>query len=475
MALDREQLKSNISMAFLAQGFAFATSLLMSFFVPKVLGVTEFGYWQLFIFYSNYASLSQLGLNDGIYLVNGDKTDEELDLPGIRSMFRVNLIMQLVIANVFFLVTSGFTPDMNRIEVLLFFSIYIVMFNVTYFIGFVLQATNRVKQYSVSQILDRVCFLAPLLVLLVLQIKTFEPYIIAFLTGRVVSLFYCVFFGRKYVVGDTLKSIIRSASVAFDYLRVGIKLTISNMASLLVLGAFRFFVDGVWDIETFGQFSLALSLVSFFLAFIQQVSMVLFPALRRLEQQELAGFSRKVSELLGCMMPLVYLLYPLICFIIGAWLPDYDLALWLLGILLPVCLFESRMSILGTTLFKVLRREKTLMVVNVASVGISVVLSAIGSFALASVDALCVFAVIVVAIRCLISETILTKELGYINYPMLVGEVALAAAFMAANMLLEGSLALVVIGCVLLIYIVLFRREYAAMAGLLARNARKSA
>jgi len=294
------------------------------------------------------------------------------------------------------------------------------------------------------------------------------------LAGRVISLGYCLFFGRKYIVGNTLESLTKSASVALDYMRVGIKLTISNMASLLVLGSFRFFVDGVWDIETFGQFSLALSLVSFFLTFIQQVGMVLFPALRRLEQQELASFSKKVSELLGCMMPLVYVLYPAICLIVGAWLPDYDMALRLLGVLLPICLFESRMSILGTTLFKVLRKEKTLMLVNVTSVGVSVLLSMLGSLALGSVDSLCVFAVVVVAVRCLVSEAILSRELGYADYRMLTAEIALAAAFMAANLLFGNYIAWIVIGISLLLYVVLFRHEYAAMLHSLIRNSKKN-
>lgn len=64
-------LASNMATAFLAQGVSFLASVAMSLLVPKVLGVTAYGYWQLFVFYTSYSGFFLLGLNDGIYLIRG--------------------------------------------------------------------------------------------------------------------------------------------------------------------------------------------------------------------------------------------------------------------------------------------------------------------------------------------------------------------------------------------------------------------
>lgn len=58
----------NILYAFLAQGIALFLSVLMSLIVPKILGVEQYSYWQLFIFYTGYVGFFHFGLNDGVYL-----------------------------------------------------------------------------------------------------------------------------------------------------------------------------------------------------------------------------------------------------------------------------------------------------------------------------------------------------------------------------------------------------------------------
>ncbi|MGC3601817.1 hypothetical protein ACPTJK_13890, partial [Enterococcus faecalis] len=40
-------------------------SVLLNLFVPKLLGVTEYSYWLLYVFYSSYVGFLQLGWIDG--------------------------------------------------------------------------------------------------------------------------------------------------------------------------------------------------------------------------------------------------------------------------------------------------------------------------------------------------------------------------------------------------------------------------
>ena len=50
-------LAGNAAVAFAAQGVSLLASVAMSLIVPKVLGVTTYGYWQLFVFYTSYSGL----------------------------------------------------------------------------------------------------------------------------------------------------------------------------------------------------------------------------------------------------------------------------------------------------------------------------------------------------------------------------------------------------------------------------------
>ena len=88
----------NMSIAFIAQGVSLAMGVLQSLLVPKLLGITQYGYWQLFIFYTSYVGFFHLGLNDGVYLIFGGKSRKEIDKRLISSQFIVAIVFQSVVA-----------------------------------------------------------------------------------------------------------------------------------------------------------------------------------------------------------------------------------------------------------------------------------------------------------------------------------------------------------------------------------------
>lgn len=88
--MDYRSILSNFSVALGAQGLSTLVGLLTSLIVPKLLGVADFGYWQLFIFYTTYLSLFTLGLNDGVYLIEGGKRRDETNKKQLASQFGSN-------------------------------------------------------------------------------------------------------------------------------------------------------------------------------------------------------------------------------------------------------------------------------------------------------------------------------------------------------------------------------------------------
>jgi len=91
----------NIKRLFRDFGFVISSNLLtliistiVILVVPKLIGVEEYGYWQLFMFYSGYLGLLPLGWLDGIYLRYGGEKYERLNKSLFHSQFILLMIMQ---------------------------------------------------------------------------------------------------------------------------------------------------------------------------------------------------------------------------------------------------------------------------------------------------------------------------------------------------------------------------------------------
>ena len=431
----------NLLVAFGAQGISMLASIVMSLLVPKVLGVYEFGYWQLFIFYASYVGFFHFGLNDGIYLLNGGEARERIDKSAIRSQYYTATLLQLVLACLIVIFTIIYIQESERSFVLICFSIYMVICNLASYLGFVFQAMNETRLFSFSVVLDRLAFLVPLLAMVVLRVSDFRPYVVAYLVSKTISLAWCCWEARDILSAPPLGAA-ESVRESVASIRVGFKLMVANVADMLILGVARALVDAAWGIEAFGRVSFSLSLVNFFITFVTQASMVLFPALRQSGEGERRAVYRGMRDAMEAAFPAVYALYFPMAWLLSAWLPQYAESMRWLAVLLPVCVFNTKMDVCCTTYFKVLRRERTLLAVNVVTVAASAVTSLVGVFALGSLEAVLVGAVCCIAARSAWSELALDRELGVARSPMLVPELLLTAAFVLLALLLPGAWAL---------------------------------
>ena len=133
-------ISSNVAYAFAAQGIALISSFLMTLVVPKVLGVLEYAYWQLFIFYAGYVAIALFGIGDGVYLRLGGKHYEELDKGSLKAELRIVFVMQSAIASVLLAVVLSVDIDGNLRFVLVMLLIYGVVQNVYGFISPILSS-----------------------------------------------------------------------------------------------------------------------------------------------------------------------------------------------------------------------------------------------------------------------------------------------------------------------------------------------
>lgn len=455
-------LVGNAVAAFAAQGVSMLVSIIMSLLVPKVLGVTTYGYWQLFVFYASYSGFFHLGLNDGVYLIEGGRTRSEIDKKLINSQFVVASVMQLGAGLLISLAGVVFADSSQRCFVLLAFALYTVMLNLSSYFGYVFQAMNETKLYSWMTVLERLTFLIPLLGLVLIRVESFEPFVIAYLLSRACSLVYSLWNARDFLTAGTL-SASESVKAAIGSIKVGFSLMAANIASMFILGVARGMVDAAWGIEVFGRVSFSLSMANFFIAFVSQASMVLFPALRQGSETERKTFYRGIRDMMKIAFPFIYVLYFPMSWALSFWLPQYAESMGYFALLLPVCVFNSKMDVCCTTYFKVLREERTLLKVNIVTVAVSTVLSAAGVYLLGSLEAVLVGAVTAIIGRSVWSELRLNELMGTRGSALPAEEILLTICFVVLVFNMQACAALAVYVAIYAVYLFINRQTSRAL------------
>ncbi len=458
--MDRKSIIDSTLVAFLSQGVGMLLSVIQSLLIPKMLDVAQFGYWQLFIFYSTYVGIFAIGLNDGIYLLKGGQAREAIDKRSVQSQFVAGVAFQSAFALVIIAVAlfGGFGPE--REFVIAATAIYLVIKNASTYLMYVLQAMNETKRSSYAVIVERLAFLFPLAFLLLTQGNSFRPYVVSYLAAGVVQLLFCLWHVRDFVASGLL-SPARTISGCAESMRVGIKLMIANLASQLIVGVARFVIDAVWGIETFGQLSLSLSLVTFFLAFVMSASMVLFPALRQGSAAEQRSFFGAARTAMGLFFPVVYLLYFPMVWLLRMWLPAYAQSFSLFAYLIPICVFDSKMNIVSTTYFKVRRGERRLLAINLAAAIASALMVLASAYLLRSFEAVIAAVVVAIVGRSLVSERIVASELDLPEDGISAGEVVLTLAFVALVSFLPAPAAMAAYGVAYAAFLWLHRARVA--------------
>jgi len=321
--------------------------------------------------------------------------------------------------------------------------IYLVVANTMYYLGFVFQAVNETKIHSISTIISKTGFIISIIVLVLFEINDFRPYCILFLVSHLTGTIYLVCNGRQ-IVFSALKVQKAVLGEIWVNIKVGINLTISSVASNLVLGIGRILVDVSDSLETFGIISLAVSLTSFILNFLSQVSMVMFPMLRKFREEDLTEFYVSIRSLLSYLLSSAFVMFVPFRILLEIWLPQYGESFEYMAILFPICIFDGKMQMLYNTYFKVMRKEKLLLCINIFTLFVSAFLCVIAIWKIENVIAIAFAMLLSVFLRSFISSIILSRMLKTSFELNLIYECILSVVFILANMFFNNIVVLVV-------------------------------
>lgn len=406
----KDKFVSNLKYAVIAQVISFLLSFFLSIIVPKFLGVEDFAYWQLFVFYSCYVGICHMGMTDGVYLRYGGKNFTDRDKENIVLSYKILIIWLVLVSIVSFPLIFVFVNDLKRRIVWFGVLIYIIVANSTWYWGYVFQALNETAKYSKSIIISKVTFIIFLISMFLMKCYDSSILILFFLIAQIIALVYLIN-GRNKIFKNYSFSNFAIAKECFENIRVGIKLTISNIVSGLIIGNGRAIVDASFGISKFGILSLSISVINIFIQAINAVSMVMFPALRTIDENrrdKVFDILRNLIDVI--LLPIFVLFVPAKCFL-ALWLPEYKESLVYMGLLLPICLFDGKMQLLLTTYMKVCRLENKLLAVNTISFAVSTILCSLSAKLFQSIDFVIISITFAIYLRYVMASVFLSKSL----------------------------------------------------------------
>lgn len=447
----REELKS-VLYASAANLIGLLVSLVAGLIVPKFISDIDYGYWQLYILYTSYAGFMHFGLQDGIYLRLGGKHYVELHKGLLHGQLMALTIFELLLTGIVCVLTGAFCVDLNKRFIIRMFMLCCCIYLPDLLLQCLLLITNRIKDYSTVLTIEKAAYGLFLVALVLLKQSSFQCYIVADIASKLLGLICTCVLCRDIVLAKSapIKSVVHEVGVNC---RVGIVLMLANVASLLITGVTRMLVEAGWDIAAFAQVSLTLSMCNFFLVFLNAVGQVVFPILKRRDPDDLPHIYGSFSFIMTFLGTAIMVFYPVVNIFIKLWLPQYAQSADYLVVLLPMCLYEIKVNVLLMSYYKVLRREKTLLVINMTSALACVLLSLISVMVLHNLWLSVLTITVSCALRCLVMEAHLPRLIGVERWRILLTDIVLPAAFIACYQVLPlwGAMGVYLL-CMALVY-----------------------
>lgn len=431
--------KKSVRFVLVSQVLVLVLGILKTLLIPVLLGVGDFAYWQIYVFYVTYAGLFTLGFNDGIYLRYGGAEYAELSTPRVRTSIRM-YSLYLMAATVAMLFVCTAEADHAKRTVLYVACLNIILMGLMAVFSFVLQATGRLRQFGIVNAIDKVLFLVFLLGLFLFGAKSFIWYVLAELVAKSAALLWMAVSCPELIKGEGSNWADAFAEVTHN-VACGTKLMFANLSGMLVLGVGRVVIEHWGTLQSYAFYAFGVSMTNLALVALTSISIVLYPMLKRLPQDRYLHYYDEANSRLF-LFSLIMLggYFPVVLLIVQA-IPKYSPVVPYLNLLFVVTVLQGKMQLLNNNYYKAMRFEGRMLRANLESLVVATLLSA-GLYAWNhSVMMIAVATLLTMVYRVYMSEFFLRKAMGAsFNTHMLV-EIAAYGAFIALTTVLDARLA----------------------------------
>lgn len=413
-----------------AQIVSLAVSFLLNLVVPKFISEYQYAYWQTFLLYVNYVGVLHFGLLDGIVLRYAQYDYDQLNKPLLRSQFSVLFISNCLFASVAIAIACFLNKSISS-EIIALVGLGIITKNIFTYTSYTFQITNRIGNYAVLVIAQRLVYGISAGILILFGVDNFVWYCLADLFGDLAGIIIGLICNKDLYIGKCV-----SLQIAFQEakqnLSAGVKLMVATWSSIMLVGLAKMLIQWHWDELVFGKVSFAFSVSNLFLTFVSAISIVLFPSMKRMDKAELPKLYMGIRQLTSPILFGMLLCYFPGCWVLEKWLPNYASSLRYLGILLPMIVFSSQVSLLTDNYLKAYRKEKTMLYINLASIIFAASCFLVSIYVFESVELLLLSVVLAIMLRSMASELLVAKIINVKIYHIFPKEIVLVAVFVVS-------------------------------------------
>ena len=453
--ISSKKILKNVSLSITAQLVSLFVAFILNLIVPKYISEYDYAYWQTYVLYASYVGILHFGILDGIVLRYSQYDYEELDHKMFRSQFFVLFVVDsfcsIAIILGAFIVLHG-----SYLTVAILVAVAVISKNIIKYSTYCLQITNRIKEYALVSIIQKAIYGVFVIIILLLHGRDFYLICIGELLGEFLAFAWsfkynrAIYVGKRFPLKDTLDETKKNISV-------GVFLLISNWSAMLTIGITKMIVQWHWDELVFGKVAFSFSVTSLFLTFVQAISVVLFPTLKRIDEGKLPELYVKIRDLMSPFLVSLLIFYYPGTWILSKWLPKYNESVLYLGILLPIIIYRTRVSLLTNNYLKAYRKEKTLLYINLGSVSVSIFGGLIIAYIFNNIDMLLAFTVITFMGMSIVAEYAVGKVINKHFVKENIAECIMTITFFVCTRYLSPGLGVTIYFVLLSVYLYINR------------------
>lgn len=415
------------------------TGFIKALVIPVVLGISDYGYWQIYVFYTIYIGAFTFGYTDGIYLKYGGYRLQDLPLEKLRAANWLYVaVLAIGTATLAAFATSEAEPQ--RQFILYAIAANVAVLGITANISLTLQASNLLKSYAFLNSADKIFFVLALIALVGDDFRTFSYLIAIDLLSKVIVMAVLVrryrqlFIGRLERVSEGIKEFLGSAGS-------GIQLLLANLSGMLVLGIGRIIVEYFGAIESYAYYAFAISLANVVLISVSALSIVIYPTLKRLPKENYLRYYNTTNR---AFLAFAFLMltgyFPALVFL-NVVATSYEPVIEFLNAMFVITVLQGKMQLVNNTYYKALRLENRMLIANLSSVVIVAILSTIGYMLTHSVLVIAYATLVTMVFRVYASEIYLRRYMGEKFSFRTLSEGIILAFFLAITSMLSPMVA----------------------------------
>lgn len=363
--------------------FLLLSGVLNGIILPKIMGVTQYGYYKVFSLYAGYIALLHFGFVDGVLLKYGGMDSSKINIKMLRSITRFFIGLQFFVSFIIFIISISFLKNIYR-YIFCALSFFIIIYNLQIYFQYFSQAIMNFKLISKINILQSLLVSSIIVISWILVnnkiIKLYAiNYVVLYEAIFAIILIIFLIIYRRLWFGEVY-SYHKITYEIKELFVIGMPVMLSSQIATLILNLDNQIIFIFFSPHVFGIYSFAYSLMVVITTIVSALSVVIFPFLNKKSISKImAQYNKNLGYLLIFIYGAMIVYYPAKLFI-RWYLPQYMESLIYFRLLLPGIGISSSISILIFNYYKVIKKSSLYLFYSIIVLILSTILNIIAYF-----------------------------------------------------------------------------------------------